>query len=227
MAINKKAIKGTGAIKLRDSLSSNDGTVINLVETWVGPYAELKTKQLSVILEVKATSLVATEAGEGELKITKEEELTSELNKRPPSVETTEVLWQELRQPVETAPFFKDLTAAQIHAIRDAAEGPIGEASLPEDAGEVGGKLYDLLRKGTTEWVTYVPVVRRTTTNVRGNVGSGEAGMRDDPPVSVSGTWEWLKTADERRKEGRRFDRVEEWTGGKNLSTDLYPGGGE
>lgn len=223
MALEKKPIKGSGAIKRRDVVSSNDGTTVQRTETWVGAYAELAVKQEAVYLSAKSTTLTPTEAGEGELKIAYELQLTAELETRPPSVETVEVLWQELRLPVETNPAFAALSAETIHAIRQATEVPIDEATLPPEAGVAGGELYDLLRKGTTEWVTYVPLVRRTTTNVLGNVGSGSAGHRDAPPVSVAGDWEFLKTADERRQVGRRFDQVEEWTGAEVWDPILYP----
>ena len=216
MAINKKAIRGSGAIKLRDVLSSTDGATVNLVEKWVGPYAELRTKQLSIILSVKGTSLIPTAAGEGELTITQEQELTGEA--RPPTVVTTEVLWQELRQPLETFWKFNSLDADAKRKIRAAAEDPENTETFTD----VALKLYEKIRAGNDEIALYVPLVRRTTTNVAGNVGSGSAGYRDEPPVSIAGTWEFLKTADERRKEGRRFDQIEEWTGARVWDPDLY-----
>jgi hypothetical protein len=223
MALQKKPIKGSGAIKMRDVITANDGTTVQLTQTWVGPYAELKTKLEAVYLEAKSAALTPTEAGEGELVITYEQQLTADVSKRPPSVETIEVIWSELRQPVETAPAFIDLTADQIKKIRDAAEGPADEAQLPPDAGEAGGKLYDLLRKGTTEWVTGVPVIRRTTTNVQGNIAGGNAWFRDTPPDTPPGGWQFIKSADERRQVGYRFDQVEEWIGAKHWDETLYP----
>jgi hypothetical protein len=218
MAIHKKDIgNGTSLVKLRNSESTSDGTVINETETWTGAYAELKIKRDAVFRGVKSTSLTPTEAGQGELKITRETTLTG--GDRPPSVVTTEVIWQELRLPVTEHPAFSGMEVSVIKGIVAAAEDPDGIA--PEEPTELA--LYNLLSKGTTEYATGVPVVRRTTTNIAGNAGSGNAWYRENPPITVDGDWEFLKTADDRREVGRRFDKVEEWTGAKVWDPTLYP----
>jgi hypothetical protein len=220
MSLHKKPIKGSALVKLRNAVSSSDGATVTITETWTGDYATLKTKQLSLIMEVKGTTLTPTEAAQGELKITTEIPLTSENGKRPPSVQTVEVLWVELRKPVQEHPAFAEMTADEKkEVIRQAAD----EAVTISEVSTSGIDLYELLAAGTTEYAVGVPVVRRTTTNVQGNIGSGNAWVRGNPPVEVSGSWEWMKTADERRQVGRRFDKVEEWTGANEWNEILYP----
>lgn len=220
MALSKKAIKGSGLIQLRNSDSSSDGTNLTQTETWTGDYADLIIKRDAVCLTVKGTSLTPTEAGQGELRITREISLTG--GARPPSVETIELIWQELRQAVELHPFFAELTPDEVKEVKRLADDP--DATISEVSAATGAiELYELLTKGVTEYSLGVPVVRKTTTNVAGNLGSGNAWYRENPPVSIAGGWQFLKTADERRATGRRFDRVEEWTGAKEWSVILYP----
>ncbi len=217
MAINKKSIKGSGLVQLRSSYTSNDGTTLSETETWTGDYAALQTKRDEVCLIVKGTSLNPTEASQGELKITRETTLTG--GSRPPSVETIEVLWVELRKPVQDHPAFAEMTADEKKQVLNQAADPdtnIAEVSTS------GIDLYELLAAGTTEYAVGVPVVRKTTTNVQGNLGGGNAWIRSNPPVEVDGAWEWMKTSDERRETGRRFDRVEEWTGATKWNVILY-----
>ena len=69
-----------------------------------------------------------------------------------------------------------------------------------------------------------MPVVRRTNTKVNGSLTThGGAWFRDEPPVTVDGQWEWMKTRDERRKDGKSFTRTEEWMGATIWDHDLYP----
>jgi hypothetical protein len=220
MSLHKKTIKGSGLVQLRDSVSSSDGTSVTTTETWIGDYSDLRTKQNSLILQVKGTSLTPTEADQGELTITREVTIPAyEGNPSPESVVTIEVLWVELRKPVLEHPAFQ-FEISVIKSIQAEAEAEDG-GTPPAEPNEL--KLYELLAKGVNEYAVGVPVVRRTTTNVRGNIGSGNAWIRDTPPVSVTGEWEWLKTADERRQVGRRFDQVEEWTAANTWDEILYP----
>ena len=76
---------------------------------------------------------------------------------------------------------------------------------------------------GTTEWSTGVPVVRRTTTKRTGKEDKGKAWFRDTPPVDVEGDWEFLKTVNETRRDGKSYTQTEEWTGAKEWDHDLYP----
>lgn len=223
MATDRKI--NQGITKQRDVTStsvSGDTVTRTITETWVGPYDILKKKQEAVWRNVISTGLNPTAADGGQLTITREEKIVSQSanNSLPPA--TTEVIWQELRLPIAQHPYFSTLTADQVRLIRAAAEGAEEEATLPPDAGPVGAKLYSLLAAGTTEYATGVPVVRRTSTRRAGNAGGGNAWIRGNPPVNVAGDWDWLKTADERRKDGDTFTLVEEWTGAKEWDTDLY-----
>ncbi|MEO5915559.1 MAG: hypothetical protein ABIS50_15100 [Luteolibacter sp.] len=226
MAVNHKSVKGTGLCKLRSSITSNDGTTLTEVETWNGPYSELKTKQLSVVLGVKGTNLVPTEADHGILTITREVDLSTTGDSTVPNQEIIEVLWPELRKAVETNLFFKDLTDAQIQSVKKSVAA--GEAYSPEDD-PVAAKLWSKLARGNTEWSTGVPVVRRTTTKRTGKETKGKAWYRDTPPVDVEGDWEFLKTVNETRRDGKSYTQTEEWTGAEKWDEDLYPvaGGGD
>lgn len=217
MALSKKSIKGTGLVQLRISATSSDGMTLSETETWTGDYAQLKIKRDAVFLTAKGTSLVPTEAGQGELKITRETTLSG--GTRPPSVVTIEVIWVELRKPVQEHPAFAEMTADEKKQVIKQAEDP--DTNIAEVSAS-GIDLYKLLAAGTTEYAVGVPVVRRTTTNVLGNVGAGNAWIRITPPVEVAGAWEWMKTSDERREVGRRFDQVEEWTGATKWEPILY-----
>ena len=195
MAIRTKAIKGSGIVQLRSVRSSSEGSTQTEEQVWTGPYAQLLTKQNS-LLGAKATKLEPTEANHGKLTVTLETELTTtETDGRRETF--TEVVWQELRKPVETNPYFKEMSEADIVAVKKAIEN---SEPIPTE-GELVAKLYNLLARGTTEWSTGVPVVRRTKTRVSGSLAAGKAWYRDDPPISVEGDWVWLKTADERRRD--------------------------
>ncbi len=222
MAIRQK--KGEGLVRLKDTVSSSDGTTVTITETWTGPYKELQVKQNSVILKVKGTSLVPTQAGHGTLTITREEDVpTGSTSSTVPGQDSLETIWQELRKPVETNPFFAEMPTQDILDVKKAVEN--GEPVPTE--GEEALKLWTLLSEGTTEWSTGVPVVRRTRTQRRKPTEGARAWTRDDPPIDVDGDWEFLKTADETRKEGRSYTRVEEWTGAESWDEDLYPTAGE
>lgn len=221
MAIKKHAIKGNGLTQLRSSRSSSDGTTLTETESWTGAYAELKLKQDAVIARVKGTTLEPTEADHGRLTIVRESVVPSDGSiESGPFEIITEVLWQELRKPVESHPIFAELSDALIKSAKDKAASD-GPAEAPDD--ELAAKLYSKLVRGNTEYSTGVPLVRRTTTKISGNLTAGNAWFRDTPPVVPPGGWEFLKTADERRRDGTAFNQVEEWTGANEWDPDLYP----
>jgi hypothetical protein len=217
MAIKEKAIKGKGIVQLRSVRTSQEGNTFTETQTFTGPYADLVAKQ-NANLGAKGTNLEPTEANHGKLTLTFESQ-TSDYHFDGRRETFTEVLWQELRKPVETNPCFKDMSEADIVAVKKAIEN--GDP-IPTE-GELVAKLYNKLARGTTEWSTGVPVVRRTTTRVRGDLTGGKAWFRDDPPISVEGDWVWMKTVDERRRDGKSFTKVEEWQGAEEIDEDLYP----
>ena len=224
MAIDRKINQGIS--KLRDAVATSiSGSTITrtITETWVGPYVLLQRKQESVWRTALNTSLTPTAADSGQLTYTYEQKIDLGTEGTQLPEPTIEVIWQELRKPVTEHPAFASLSAETIKAIRDAAEEPLEDATLPPEAGEAGGQLYDLLIKGVTEYATGVPVVRRNSTKRAGDAGGGNAWTRESPPVSVPGSWEWMKTADERREDGDTFTLVEEWTGANSWDSTLYP----
>jgi hypothetical protein len=219
MARIQKPIKGKGIVELKSIRTSQDGNSFVEVKTYTGPYSELKVKQ-DANLGAKTTHLEPTEAGMGKLSITFENQ-TADYNFDGRRETFTEVIWQELRKPVETNPYFAELTTDQILKVKKAIDEGGPAPSEGSTAGEI--ELYDLLAKGTTEWSTGVPLVRRTTTRVRGDLAGGNAWFRDAPPIDVAGSWQFLKTADERRRDGKSFTKVEEWTGAEEWDANLYP----
>jgi hypothetical protein len=221
MSLRSKAIKGSGLTKLRSTVTTSDGTTETEVETWTGPYSQLLTKRNAVKLSVKGTNLSPTEANHGQLTITRETDISAESGATVPNQSYIEVLWMELRRPVETNPYFDSVSAETKKLVKLAAESADDGAVAGFDT--IARDLYDMLIAGTTEWSTGVPVVRRTTTKRVGNEAKGNAWFRDTPPVEVEGDWDYLKTADETRRDGKSYTQTEEWTGGKNLSEKLYP----
>ncbi len=219
MAVQRKL--GYGLVKLHNSVTSADGTTLTTTETWTGPYPQLGILQNSVFQKVKATSLTPSSGGDGVLTITREQ-----ITDKPevPKVTTIEVIWQELRLPVEQHPHFSDMTSEQIGIVKDAvANGVYAGFDFSGPAADEAYDLATLYREGHTEYNTGVPVVRRTITGNAGDLTAGNAWFRDTPPLVPAGDWEWLKSADNRRREGNSYTQIEEWIGGKNLSPILYP----
>lgn len=210
-----------GLTQMRDSVvTSVSGKTVTrtITETWIGEYARLKSKQESSWKTSISTNLQPGDGGNGTLTIVREEKIELQEEAELPEP-TTEVIWQELRIPVTQHPAFKDLDAETVKKIRKDAESEDGTAPT----NEVELKLYNLLAKGVTEYATGVPVVRRNSTKRSGDAGGGNAWVRGNPPVDVSGSWEWMKTADERREDGDTFTLVEEWTGATQWDDTLYP----
>ena len=222
MAIRETRVKSSApkVAKLRAVVTSTEGRTLTTVETWVGPYADLKTKQNS-LLNSKQTHLEPTEAGQGVLKVTTEKKLP-ENNFNFADKETyTEVIWLELRKKVETHPFFADLEKTDIKRIRDAAQA---DPPLPVPTeGEPALKLYNLFLEGTTDYIIGVPMVRETTTKVKGNQKAGKAWVRQKPPIDVPGDWEWMLTSDQRVRDGEGYTQTKEWTAAEKWDEVLYP----
>lgn len=203
-----------GLVQQRSTITTNDEGVTTETQTWTGPYSQLLIKQNAVRATAKSTSLSPTEADGGVLTITYETAPTDE--NAPPDV--IELIWAELRLPVTQHPAFKDIPADRKKAIKTLAETE--DATAPSDADEL--KLYNLLAAGTTEYAVGAPVVRRTRTRRR-NPGGGGAWIRETPPALAPAGYEWLKTANETRKEGKSYTHTEEWTGAETWDAILYP----
>lgn len=200
--------------------SSNWGKTLSVSDVWEGPYDELITHRDSIKGSYTSTLITPTKGGHGRLVAT----ITNDPDSGPPAPPagdlTIEVEWVELRLPVESNSAFDSISAQDKAKIRKAAQNAEADSSVPAYSG-LAQKLYDLIYKGTTEFSTGVPVIRKTQKN-RSNITRGSAWSRDTPPVSITG-WQWLKTADRRTRVGNDIQQIEEWTGAKTWDADLYP----
>lgn len=219
MAVNKRTLKA-GVSQHKPTISTDGGQVVSESYEIHGAYSELLTKQRSLWLQNKQTILRPEAGGQGVLTVTKEVDLPGNSESNVARIETIEVIWQELRRAVELHPYFSELTKPEIASVKAAAEDR--NPALITGASQAY-ELYDYLVAGVTEYSTGVPVVRRTTNQVKKNEGGGSAWIRDEPPVAVPGDWEWLKTADERRREGKSYTQIEEWTAATVWDPILYP----
>lgn len=100
-------------------------------------------------------------------------------------------------------------------------------------------ELIEKKEKGIESFLTFAPVVRKTTTVYLPYVDSaskttptvGKCGFRQAPTVFAKANpptgYNWLKTADRYHRKGDSgpWQRVEEWTGGEEVDVDLYPKG--
>jgi hypothetical protein len=51
---------------------------------------------------------------------------------------------------------------------------------------------------------------------------AGATWFLETPPEPYPADYEYMKTADTRRKTGRQYERVEEWTGAEEWDEDIY-----
>ena len=78
--------------------------------------------------------------------------------------------------------------------------------------------------------IVFAPVIRKTTvTDDSVTVGAGLGKIVSTVPtpsgVTVSGSWDWLKTRDSVSVDGDNLvRRVEEWTGADEWDEDIYGG---
>lgn len=83
-------------------------------------------------------------------------------------------------------------------------------------------KYAKMILKGIETWLDFVPVVTRMST-YKSRPDPEDIGKIDTPPVTVPGTWQYLKTADRCVQQAdKKYFRTEQWTGAKVWSTDLY-----
>ncbi len=143
--------------------------------------------------------------------------------------------WQRIDVPLANSDYFSSLTTEHWKQIKawqaiETANGEMyGELKYPDSPGSTTGIVLSGLAytyaekiiKGITSVMVFVPVVTRATPNSGAPV-TGTCGQRSSPPVSISG-YTFLKTADRRNRRNRRWSRDEEWTGFKELDSDLYP----
>jgi hypothetical protein len=83
-------------------------------------------------------------------------------------------------------------------------------------------KVAQKIMKGVEGWLAFYPVVTRTST-YKARPDPANAGKIQAPPVTVPGTWVWLKTADRIIQNAKKqYQRTEQWTAGDAWDTDLY-----
>lgn len=200
--------------------SSNWGKTLSVSDVWEGPYDELISQRDTIKESYTTTHITPTKGGHGRLVASLTNDPETGEPAAPAGDLTIEVEWVELRLPVESNPAFDAISALDKAKIRKAAQNADADSTVPAYAG-AAQKLYDLIYKGTTEYSTGVPVIRKTTKNAS-NIARGTAWIRDEPPVTITG-WEWLKTSDRRSKVGNDITQIEEWTGAIEWDADLYP----
>lgn len=221
MSSTIKRKRNPGIVLVARRISTNRSEFKRTItEVWGGQLTELETKQNAAANTADSTSLSPTEGGNGTLEIQ-----TSQPLKAPPawggtaSQTTIEIEWVELRKKLQEHPRYNEVSDADRRKIEEAIANP-NPALSPALSG-LAAELYIKLLRGQTEYSIAVPVVRRTTSRPA-SLNAGNAWFRDTPPVSPPG-WQWLKTADRITRTGSSFSRVEEWTGAKEIDTDIYP----
>lgn len=180
---------------------------------------------------------VGGEEGRGRLTVRLADRVTrGEISIGPepePGEVVDELEWQSLDKDIRYHKWFQDLTvtergnvdaALELAHSKEESERTQAETMYNAFTARQQGLFVRLLR-GQESYVTYVPVVRATTYSETKPTGSN-AGTRQSPVnPGVSGTWEWLKTADRavrRGGEGSLWERVEEWTGATEWDNVIY-----
>lgn len=219
----------TNLTRLRQSIETTVGersATFRTTEVWAGPYALLKLKQESLWASASSSTLTPDDAGHGTLTVVYELTRTlpvGEGEEEPGPV--YELIWQELRKPVEEHPHFADLTSENHAAIAAALSGEADPPTTPAEAVE----LYALKIKGVTEYAIGVPVIRATESGLTARPSSTPCWVRDNPPAGSGGPagYEWMLTACEIRQEGTAkapvWSRSREWTGAEAWDSILYP----
>lgn len=199
-----------------NSVISTSKDKYSITETWVGPYDQLRTKQIALITAATSTNLAPAEADTGILTITYETPPPASGGGNQIEPPIIEVDWVELRKKLEDHTRYSGLAPADIAKAKAWADDP----TKPKPTG-TAAELADKLAKGQTEYSMAVPVIRRTTYSPT-SLNSGGAWFRSAPPAGA-GSWQYLKTADRVSKQGTKYQRVEEWTGAKEWDPAIYP----
>ena len=83
-------------------------------------------------------------------------------------------------------------------------------------------KAARLILKGVESFLTFAPVISRTST-YKSRPTPADYGKICTPPTTVPGSWVYLKTADRIvQQTDKTYQRTEQWTGAEEWSTDLY-----
>ena len=139
----------------------------------------------------------------------------------------------QLEKPLLTHPMFTDeASSVAQHIELWKSEPDAGLRSQYKYTDTDGSTIVDLagldltaaklILSGTESYLDFVPVVTRTTT-YKARKDPENIGKKDTPPVTVPGTWEYLKTTDRCIQQAdKNYSRTEQWTGSKKVNTDLY-----
>lgn len=149
------------------------------------------------------------------------------------------VKFQELRRKIEAHPCCGTLTTSALaagktwetwQALTDSDYIPAVSGDIPYfyDMGPWALSTYkDMKKKGTDEYVVYLPIVTRVL-SYKGRVsGIGQqSGRRQNPPsgsFDFISSYKWLAGPDEIQQRGNKYERQSSWMGAEVVNTDLYP----
>jgi hypothetical protein len=147
---------------------------------------------------------------------------------------TWEIEMAQIEKPILSHPKFAQYSA-EVSAWRDGTDPALrlahkyldasgSQQSLTGDALKAAQKI----EKGVESYLVFAPVIRKTTRsddNLTVGGGLGKKGTAPSLPsgISVSGTWQWLKTKDNVSVDGDQLStRIEEWTAADEWDQDLY-----
>lgn len=201
-----------------------------------GLYADLKAEQpakgveLVTGFQVEQSTLTREKGNWGKLVISLREKDASSTGGKPlGAIESTiEVDMSQIERPLMTSPKVESAgTPVEIEKWRNAEladrvayQYQEGGAAVPLNTEAL--KYAKMIMKGIETWLDFAPVVTRMST-YKTRPDPEDIGKIDSPPVTVPGTWQYLKTADRIVQQAdKKYCRTEQWTGAKEWSTDLY-----
>lgn len=178
---------------------------------------------------VEQSTLEGEKGGMGKLVISLREKDVSTTGGKPlGAIESTiEVDMAQLERPLMAKDGLSDGTPVAIEKWRNADlddrvlyKYKEGESTITLDTEAI--KYAKLILKGIETFLEFAPVVTRMST-YKSRPDPKDIGKIDTPPVTVPGTWQYLKTADRCVQQAdKKYCRTEQWTGAKEWSTDLY-----
>lgn len=237
------AIKKIGNTDVRQSWESGkrqkaERETLELVYT--GAYADLKLLMLPkgtvsaaendvpAGYEVASSDLIPLKGLRGELRIMLRE-LDAVITQKPLGAITSfiEIDMAQIEKPLLSKPGISDSVPSEIEMWKNA---PIDlrNAMKYEQDGEpydlsAGARIYaKLILKGVESYLVFSPVVSRTST-YKDRPDPADCGKIQTPPITVPGTWEYLKTGDRivQQSDGK-YVRTEQWTGADTWEPELY-----
>jgi len=178
--------------------------------------------------EVEHSKLRPLRGLRGELRIVLVESEESAAEKPEGAITSIiEIDMAQLEKPLLSKPGISDAVPAQIELWRDSPANLRLAMKYEQD-----GDIYDLagdslifaklILKGVESYLVFAPVVSRTST-YKNRPTPANYGKIETPPVTVEGSWEYLKTADRivQQADGS-YARTEQWTGADEWDRALY-----